>query len=315
MFQLYKARNFSSLINDTFSFFRQSGRNYFKNYFIINGGLLLILIVLCFLVGKVFFERLFSGLASPGSQDMLEEYFYANAGYFIAAGIITGILIIIITIINYSYPVIYMGLAEKHERPETKQILAVFKAKLGRILLFGVLFFITFLPLGVVIGLFSMLMIAIIIGIPVAIILFAAYSCWIYLSFFEYLNNGGGYFDAMKTGWKMLFKNFWPHMGSTAIIYIMIYVIQGIITFIPYMIGIAMMIISQTAPAGDSARDENFSIVGLLMLVAMILYILLAYILGNVVMVSHGMIYYSCREQNENQSLHSEIELIGTEIE
>ena len=50
MFQLYKKRDFNELVSDTFDFFKIHGKNYFKNYFIINGGFLLILVVLLYFV-------------------------------------------------------------------------------------------------------------------------------------------------------------------------------------------------------------------------------------------------------------------------
>jgi hypothetical protein len=102
-------------------------------------------------------------------------------------------------------------------------------------------------------------------------------------------------------------------MGSTAIFYLISYTIQGIIAMIPYMIGISMIIVN-TKNTG-TAGEDTFSTVGILMLVMFMLYIILAYFLGNLVMIGHGMIYYSCIEQNENKSLHNEIDLIGTDLE
>lgn len=313
MFPLYKNRNFSAIINDTFSLFRQYGKNYFKNYLLLNGGMLLILIVLCFIIGKVFFENIFSGMTSESSQQMISEYFDNNVGLFIIAGIIMGIIVVLMTIVNYSYPVIYMGLSEKNEEPDAKQILAVLKSKFGRILLFGLMSLVTFIPIAIAIGLFSILLIVIVIGIPGAIILFAAFTCWVYLTFFDYLNSNNSYFTSMSNGWKMLFSNFWVHAGSTMIFYLIIYAVQGILAFIPYVIGIITMI--ATAENGSSEKAETFSTIGILMLIVFIVYIILAYLLSNIVMVGHGMIYYSCKEQSENKSLHNEIDLIGSDIE
>lgn len=313
MFPLYKTRNFSAIINDTFSFFRQNGKNYFKNYFILNGGMLLILLVLCFIMGKVFFERLFSGINSQNSEQLINDYFNNNLGFFIIAGFATGIMILLMTIVNYSYPVIYLNLTEKHENPDAKQILAVLKSKFGRILLFGLMSIITFVPIAILLGFFSMLLIVIIIGIPVAIILFAAFTCWLYLTFYDYMNTNNSYFSSMGNGWKMLIKNFWIHAGCTTIFYLIIYTVQGILAIIPYMIGIITMIV--TAENNPSATEETFSTIGILMLIVFMVYIVLAYLLSNVLMVGHGMIYYSCREQAENKSLYNEIDSIGGDFE
>lgn len=313
MFPLYKTRNFSAIINDTFSFFRQNGKNYFKNYLILNGGMLLVLLVLCFIMGKVFFEHLFSGVGSQDSQQLINAYFNNNLGFFIIAGIATGIIVLLMTIVNYSYPVIYLNLSEKHENPDAKQIMTVLKSKIGKILLFGLMSLITFIPIAIVIGLFSMLLIVIIIGIPVAIILFAGFGCWLYLSFYNYLNTNCSYFTAMNNGWKMLFKNFWFHAGGTMIFYLIIYTVQGILAFIPYIIGLVSIIV--TTENNAPGKEETFSTIGILMLIVFMVYIVLTYLLSNVVMIGHGMIYYSCKEQNENKSLHNEIDLIGSDFE
>ncbi|AWH86759.1 hypothetical protein HYN59_17310 [Flavobacterium album] len=311
MFQLYKKRNFSALINDTFTFFRVSGKNYFRNYIIINGGMMLVLLLLIFLISRIFFENMFSGMGSPESQQMLDDYFDSNTGFFIAAGVVCGILVLLITITNYSYPVLYLSLAEKKEKPTSREVLGLLKKKIGRILLFGLLSLITFVPIAIIIGLFGMLMFAIFIGIPVAIILFAALSNWIFLSFYDYLNTDKNYFAAMGSGMQMLFKNFWPHMGSTAIIYVIISIAQSILSFIPYFIGIFIMLFSTDGKMGQ----ENISLMGILMLLTFMLYFVLAYLLGNILMVNQGLIYYSCREDNEHHSLHSDIDLIGTDFE
>ncbi|MEL1244095.1 hypothetical protein AAEO56_07485 [Flavobacterium sp. DGU11] len=311
MFQLYKKRNFSALINDTFIFFRVSGKNYFRNYIIINGGMMLLLLLLIFLVSRIFFENMFSGMGSPESQQMLNDYFNANTGFFIAAGVVCGILVLLLTITNYSYPVLYLSLAEKNEKPTSREVLGLFKKKIGKILLFALLSLVTFVPITIIVGLFGMLMFAILIGIPVAIILFAALSNWIFLSFYDYLNTDKGYFAAMGTGMRMLFKNFWPHMGSTAIIYVIISIAQSILSFIPYMIGIVIMLFG----SNGKMDNENISLLGILMLITFMLYFVLAFFLGNILMVNQGLIYYSCREDNERHTLHSDIDLIGTDFE
>ena len=59
MFQLYKKRDFSALVGDTFGFFKLEGKNYFKNYFTINGGLLLLLVVIIYFFSNIFIKSSF----------------------------------------------------------------------------------------------------------------------------------------------------------------------------------------------------------------------------------------------------------------
>ncbi|ALM48286.1 hypothetical protein AMR72_04855 [Flavobacterium psychrophilum] len=316
MFQLYKSRNFNAIINDTFGFFKTEGKNYIKNYIIINGGLLLVLAVLAFIIGKVFFENLFFGAAGQDSADMAGEYFSENFGFMVGLGVLTGILILLVTIINYSYPVIYLKLLETNEKPDTKQLISAIKKILGKAVLFSLLSLITFVPLAIPLFAASALMIVLVITIPVAIALFAAYTCWIYLTFYDYLSTDNGYFTSMGNGWKMLFKNFWAHMGSTAIFYVILYIFQMLLMFLGFIIeSITGLVDSSTNPLGKMDSAEALSFFGILVLIGFLIYVFVAFIVGNLILVNQGIIYYSCREQQENKSLYKDIDLIGSDVE
>lgn len=312
MFQLYKERNFNTLINDTFGFIKQSGKNYFKNYLIFSGGLLLVLIVLMYLVGKVFFQSLFTGFAT-GESPLVDEYFDSESGFFISAAILSVILILVITLVSFSFPVHYFKLKEKEETPNTNSILSLFKQKTGRMIIFGFLFFITFLPIGIIVNLISGFLFSIVIGIPVSIILSASFTAWICLTYFNYLNSDETYFSAMGTGWNMLFSNYWAHMGSTAIIYLITFVAQIILVIIPYIV--VMIIAAVNTTSGETDHTSTLSLMGVMMLVIFILYVVLAYFFGNIIMINQALIYYSCKEDQDKQSVHSEIDLIGSDSE
>lgn len=311
MFQLYKVRNFNALINDTFTFFKVSGKNYFKNYFIINGPLLLILAVVCFIIIKVFFENIFSGSANNGSTEMVENYVTENWGLMIALGIFTGIVGLLAMMINYSYPILYLKLSENNNKPQSGEIFKAILGKIGKIILFALCTLITFVPITILLGLFSVLLIVIIVGIPVAIILFSALACWMYLSFYDYLTTDNGYFTSMGNGWNMLFKNFWAHMGSTAIFFLMLYVFQMLVMFVGMMIQAAMGILSAT----ELQPEETVETMGVAMIGAFVIQTIISFIVGNLLVVNQGIIYYSCREDDENHSLKNEIDLIGSDVE
>lgn len=314
MFQLYKQRNFSSLINDTFTFFKVYGKSFLKNYFIVNGGFLLVLLLLMYFVGNIFLETLFSNISNPGgSEQVIEEYFNSNSGLFITVAVVSGVILLILTLLSYSYPVLFMKFLERGIVPNTKDIFNALGKNAGKIIAFSFLWLVTFLPIAIIVVLLSMLLIVIIIGIPIAIIAFAAMSSWMYLAFYDYLNNNSSYFEAMKNGWNILFQNFWHHVGSTAIVYLIISVIHSIISFIPYFIGI-FGLITDTA-TGEVPDTESFSFLALMMIITFMLSTLFGYVLGNLLFVNQGLIYYSGREEKENQSLHSEIDLIGRDSE
>lgn len=311
MFQLYKVRNFNTLINDTFMFFKVSGKNYFKNYFIINGPLLLILAVVCFIMVKVFFENIFSGIANANSTALIENYVEENSGLMITMAILTGTVGLLAMMINYSYPVIYMKLSENNEKPDTRTIFKAILGKMGKIILFGLCTLITFVPIAIMVGVFAVLMVVIIIGIPVAIILFAAFACWMYLTFYDYITTDNGYFTSMGNGWNMLFKSFWAHMGSTAIFFAMLYVFQMLVMIVSFMIQ-AITGLMSTVDTNPEGALETMSV---FMIAGFVIQTIISFITGNLLVVNQGIIYYSCREQDESHSLNNEIDLIGSNVE
>ncbi len=311
MFQLYKKRNFNTLINDTFIFFRVAGRDYFSNYIKIVGGFLLVLLLLVYLVGNVFFKNIFGGIQNYEQQQMLSKYFDDNITYFIIAGSICALLILFISIITYAFPVVYLKLMENNNIPKTANIIKGLKKSVSKLIVFLLLSLITFLPIGLMLGGLCFLLMFILIGFPVAIVIFAALSCWISLSLYDYLNNNSGYFTAMKNGFNIMFSNFWAHIGATAIFYIIVFIVRGAVSLLFYIIGGAFTIMRET----PENTTSSLSTLGTLMLVSLIISTLVSYLLNNLIMISQGVIYYSGREANENHSLKADIDLIGTDIE
>lgn len=310
MFHLYKQRRFSDLINDTFGFFKAYGRSFLKGYFLVNGGLLLVLVLVMYFAGKGIMDTVFSAVASPGGGEAaMMGYITENATLWGLLMLIAFVVIVLLTLLSHSYPVIFLKLLEKGAPPVTKEITSMLWKKAGRLIVFSLLWLVTFLPIIILVSLLSLVLFVIVIGIPFALILFCALLSWMYLSLFDYINNNSGYFDAMKNGWTLLFQNFWHHVGATAIFYLIVTVIHGVLSFIPYMIGI-FGLISDTA-TNESPGAETFSFLGLMMLITVIISIVFAYVLSNLIIINQGIIYYSAREENENTSLHSGIELIG----
>lgn len=315
-FQLYKIRNFNDLINDTFAFFKEEGKNYFRNYFIINGILLLVLVILMFFVGRVFFENFLNGVNSPGRNDsevFFAQFFGENIGFFVGTGIAGILLILLISLISYSYPVVYLIFTEQKIVPDNIQVRALLLRKTSKAILFGLLSLVTFLPLAIILGLLSILLFVTIILIPVAIGLFAAFSCWATLSFYDYLSTNNGFFSAMGNGWRLLFKNFWVNIGATSVLYIILYVIQGIISMIIYTIGTFVFIVDTDTSSPDPTA--MMGTLGVLMMIVFLVSTVFSYFITNLLMVNQGLIYYSGREQEENKATYSEIDLIGNDFE
>jgi hypothetical protein len=96
---------------------------------------------------------------------------------------------------------------------------------------------------------------------------------------------------------------------------LLIQIIQGILSIIPYFIGIIFIFTSGNSSGFDNPDMENLSAMGILMAVIMVLSIVLSYFFNNFLIINQGLIYYSLREENENNTSKSQIDLIGSESE
>lgn len=313
MFQLFKKRNFSDYISDTFTFFKVTGKHFFKNYFIINGTLLILLMVLTYFVFKVYFEMMFANIGSS-SPNFLEDYFNNNIGLIIGVFLLFFLLIVFISLINYSFPVIYMNLYEKKKGNnfETNEIVAELKSKFGKIAIFFLVIFLLSITAGLIIMGLVIAMMFILIGFVLALILVPALLAFVQLSFYEYMNSEIGVFDALGKGFEKLKQNFWPIVGSTVVMYFIIQIVISIFSMVPYVIGIASMF---SSIENGNPQEETLSFFSIMMVLFMCFAMLFSYILNNLLVVNNGIIYYSLREQNENKTTLSDIDLIGTDSE
>lgn len=319
MFQLYKKRNFSEFVGDTFAFFKTYGKHYYRNYFIINGGFLLVLLVLMYFLGKIFYEGIFSNISGGvnyGQNNPADVFINDNLSLIIGLGIFAFIAAVFLSILSYAYPVAYLKLVERKTDFTTEEIITVIKSKVGKIVIFFLAsIFIMFPLMAIVMGL-SFLLVFIIIGIPLLFIVIPALMSWFSLAFYDYISTDKGYFDALGSGFSLLKQKFWPCVGSTAVMYLIMQIVVGFVSMIPYLIGIFSMFTTLDSQDGSQApQPENISFFMIMMGLTMILSLLLNFIFQNFILVNQGIMYYSIREENENNTPKSEIDLIGTHSE
>ncbi|MXN90436.1 hypothetical protein GR160_04285 [Flavobacterium sp. Sd200] len=287
-------------------FIKAHGKNYFGNYLTINGGPLLLLLILIFIIGRYFFGGILSGLGSPQSQIIIANYFENNTGYFIGVGVVFALIALLLSILNISYPIIYLDILSQGKQPTASAIFKGIKARIGRFIVFVLASLITFLPIAALLGGVSILLIIIIIGIPVAFILWAAFSCWGFLSLFDNLTTNRNFFTALGNGYHMLFKNFWAHMGTTAIFLLISFALQMATSLISSLINALVFFVT----GENSAEDAT-----IFLIIMFLLSTIVSYFFSSINMLAHGMIYYSCKEDEEKKTMHSEIDLIGTDSE
>lgn len=318
--QFYKKRDFGSIVSDTFTFFKENGKNYFKNYLMIN-GLLLILMVVIFVFGyREIIGQMFS--SNTGGQNYyFEAYFQENRPMLILVSVLIFLLFLAVTMVAYSYPVLYLKrLSETGNRNiKTDEILGDIKKNSKRfILLFlGLMFIVT--PLAFVLIGISYLLMLIVIGLFLLILLMPALMNVINFLLFDYLHTGKGFFESLSYAIRSQFSYrnsnekspFWKYWGSTIVMYIVVQIVSSIFTMIPMIILFTKIF---TLPEQDGKLQSN-PFEGSLGIIFFVLYgvaILCSFILMNVMFVCSGLQYYDSRTDLHRAVDLTEIDTIGT---
>ena len=138
MFTLFKKRDFGDYVSDTFQFFRQTGKHYLKNYFTICGILLMVLAIFTYFLFQVYFDFFLNVGRINNNFQFIQSYAENNVPIIIIGALLIFLFIVLLSMLTYSVPVIYMDLYEKNNGNnfDTTAILAKFKADFGRILIF-----------------------------------------------------------------------------------------------------------------------------------------------------------------------------------
>lgn len=317
MFQLHKNRSFSTYINDTFLFFKMHGKSYFKNYFIINGALLLLLIAIVFFGFQFYFQSFVSNISAPGfNTNPMENIINNNSGSIAVFAILAMVLFFFISILQFAFPVIYFDLFDKKNNDDIvpSEILGSLKEKSFKIFKFFIALVFIITPIIVIIFGLNMLLFFLIIGIPLFFITVPAALSWMNISFYNYLNSKERLFPSLAIGFKYLKKQFWTNVGSTLIILIIIQTVMTIFTVIPYLFGMAN-IFTDFSPQSGPINPDKFAALPMLMTMIMVISLVANYILSNLIIVHQGLIYYSQKETEENNSANHSIDLIGTDSE
>lgn len=316
--QFYKKRDFGAFISDTFLFFKENGRNYFKNYLLIN-GLLLILLVFIFVFG---YRELFSqmlGSNTGGQNYYFEAYFQQNSTMLILISSIVFILFLAVTMVSYSYPILYMKRLSETGNKNIKadEILSDLKNNTGRSVkfFFGLVFIIA--PLAMIIFGISFMLIVLLIGFFLLILLGPAMMNVINFLMFDYFHTKKGFFESLSYAVRAQFSYkhgrekspFWKYWGSTAVIYLMIQMISGVFTFIPLLLVMGGM---YTVPQNGVDDNPFQGTMGVLFFIIYGISILVSFIMINVVFINAGLQYYDSRTDLHRNVDLSEIDTIGT---
>jgi len=316
MFLLFQKRDFSALVSDTFTFLKLEGKNYFKHFLKLCGIPLFLILIFIYLLADLGVSSAVSANAYGGynPERIISQLFeeHLALGLLAIGGLV--LVALVMGIICYSYPVLYMkNLAVATDEPVNQNVIGKqIKDKLGLIIVFflGTTFLV--IPLLTILFYISVLLVFLIVGIPILILMIPTAYAVLTLAFYEYLTRNVGFFTAYGNAIKYVRYNYWSIIGNTFIFYI----ITSLITFIPSFI-IQLLILG-----GGMFFDPQVSESQLLtsaitwgIVLLYFVYILLGTLAQNIMFINQGIIFYSEREKEENFFTKRKIDSIGSHNE
>ncbi len=309
--QLYKSRGFSELFQDTFTFLKTNGKHFFKHYLIINGVFLIILMVMMYFFTKFYTSVIFGGLIG-NNPTLIDDYMNENMGLFIVLLVVFVVVGLIASIISFSFVPLYLKLYAERNGPafSTSELVNAYKSNLGSIFIFLICGFLLGIPLAIMMGIGMFVLAITIIGILLIPVLIGAFSLFYNMTLMEYIEKKRGIWDSFGYAWTLLASKFWEAVGSVGLFFLMSYIIQSVFSMIPYIFGMASLF--TTIENGNNAPEA----VSLTMTITMLFIFFLSFfagaILGVIVQLNQGIIFYSLKEDNENINTKSVIDQIGS---
>ena len=302
-FQLYKKRDFSALMNDTMQFFKLFWKNYFRNYVVINGALLLLMCVLYFLV----FKDMFKNLYTPGMPSGSWLTNSSNPVLF-AGGILLFILVsIALSVFTTSFPMIYLKLLKTkgEDSITSSEVFDGIKSYAGRMIVFGLISFFVMIPLGIVVFGICIALSFLIIGIPMLLLALPTFMIWMMQAMYIFIEEDTPYFTALGKGWKITFEKYWNVVGSTIVVFLFIMIVSSLFSMVPAMMMMGSIFTSGGNPAAVTMTPT--------MLAFYIIGMIFTFFAYNILYVQQGLVYYSSQENSVNYQAFSEIENIGND--
>ncbi|QLE01590.1 hypothetical protein HX109_08435 [Galbibacter sp. BG1] len=310
--QLYKSRTFGAYFSDTFTFLKENGKHFYKNYFIVNGLFILILLALTFFFSRYYLDFIFADSFSAEYQDSPGVFAKGNEFLLLVFFFIFFVVAACVAIINYAYTPIYFKLYDKNSGAyfSKDEIFNQLKSNLGKIFLFLLAGVLIAIPIFLVVFIAVAVLAVTIIGIPLIIIPLAWLTQFYFIAFMEYLQSEKGIFDCFSYSFTMSFKNFGATNGSVALFYLMIQVVQGILTMIPYILGIGAIFVGSSDYTGAGNEGLSTTFTTMIVFIYMLSFFLNLFLM-TVLQTNQSIIYYSLKEETENIHTSSTIDEIG----
>lgn len=315
--QLYKKRDFGTFISDSFAFFKQYGKNYFKNFILLNGLLLILMVIVITFGFREFFGALVGSNIS-GQSYYLEQYLTDNLGMFVGLGIFLFILSTALMTINLLFPVFYMKrIAEGKTVIKTDDILTDFKSNIRKVFILYVGLTLLVMPGATVLFGITYILVFLIIGIALMLFLLPNLFNTVTFLCYDYFNGKRGFFESLSYAIRSQFSYpngresspYWKYWGSTLIMGLLFYVVSSIFTAVPMIIYIVKL--STTAPDGNFEQNPMAGNFGIVFFVIYGISSLFSTLLMNVLYINSGLMYYDSRTDLHQKVELAEIETIG----
>lgn len=309
--QLYQSRGFSEFFQDTFALLKLIGTHFFKHYLIINGFFLVVMMVLMYFFTQFYTNVLFNGIIG-NNPTIIDNYINDNFGLFVIMAMVFFVFALIAGIMSFSYVPLYLKLYAERDGKNfgTSELIAAYKTnapKIGTFLFCG---FLIGIPLILLMGIGAFLLFITIIGIVLLPLLIGAFSLIYNMTLMEYIENKRGIWESFGYAWSLMVSKFWPAVGSVGMFFIMSYIIQGLFSLIPYILGMASLF--TTIEDSGNAQEALGTTMTIVMLAVFLLSFLVGSLLSLVVQVNQGVIFYSLKEDHENIQTKSVIDQIGS---
>jgi hypothetical protein len=309
--QLYKSRDFGEFFQDTFAFIKANGKHFFTNYLIINGIFLIIMMVMMYFFTKFYTSVVFGGLVG-GNTTVIDDYMNENLGLFIVLVILFVVIALIAGVISFSFVPLYLKLYAERDGQNfgTSELVTAYKSNLGNIFIFLVCGFLLGIPLIFVMGIGMFILAITIVGILLIPVLIGAISLFYNMTLMEYIEKKRGIWESFSYAWTLMTSKFWPAVGSVGLFFLMSYIVQGVFSMIPYIFGMASLF--TTIESGNPDPAAISSTMTIILLAIFFVSFFAGALIGLIVQLNQGIVFYSLKEDNENINTKSVIDQIGS---
>jgi hypothetical protein len=272
--------------------------------------------VLVFFGFRNFFSLIFEGIG--GNSASIGRYFLENIMQIIFTFLFVFLVFILIAVINYSYPVLYLKrLTETgNKNIAVDEIMSDVKKNIGKIFkLFLGFVFIVF-PLYLAVYGLSYTVTYRIQGLSFLLLIFLTPVMTNVVNFliYDYFNRGKGFFSSLSYAIRSQFSYqqynqkspFWKYWGTTVILYILQQVVVYAFVFI-----LVFIIILSLGLSLNMSSAETFYITLVFGAMAYPLIIIISLIMSNFISLCSGFMYYDSRTDLHREMDLTEIDSIG----